>query len=456
MIDSGDFMSLIEFHFRKRVRMRFSRPVPNSLSPFAGVLLVLLLTPVVSIQETAAQNRATNLNAQPANSVEAAALEFALPAADVDALVGKTADLVMSTGAEEKDVEIARFFTGRDKSHIKSIEIKAGDDKKAKRFFVTKLFEMKVAERTYRFLYIPSLKASVIEDTDKRTEAVRKKLAMSDHLLWKDVRQEDQETYVKEHKEFLQKVGLHFSSLNMSLYETNYFLFYTDMPARQVAPYLVQLDKMNELLGKAFGFPPGHNIWRGKAVIVAFTTEAAFLEFERKFYDRTEVPGKYMGLCHNHSDGIVVVSCYRGDDPNFFGSLLVHETSHGYMHRYRSTAHIPSWVNEGIADWIAMLVVPTCKETQNRQKQAALQLRQTRSLGGQFFLTEQIDNWQYGAASAMIQLMIKASPEQFKLFFNGMKDGLTWQDSLQRAYGLTPEQLSQAYGQSIGIPALAP
>jgi hypothetical protein len=52
--------------------------------------------------------------------------------------------------------------------------------------------------------------------------------------------------------------------------------------------------------------------------------------------------------------------------------------------------------------------------------------------------------------------MLKANPEQFKLFFNGIKEGLTWQDSLQRAYGLTVEQLCQAYGQTIGIPRLTP
>lgn len=436
--------------------MKFPRPASTNACLVVIVLFALMLRLGFPAQEAAAQNRSTNRNAQPANLVEAAAMEFALTAEAVEALVGKKTDLLTTNGKYEQNVEITRFLTGRDKSHIKSIEVKDENATRPKRFFVTKLFEMTVDGKTYRFQYIPSLKAAVIEDTEKRTEAVRDKLAMSDHLLWKDARKEDQETYVKEHKEFLLKVGQHFSSLKMNFYETSYFLFYTDMPARQVAPYLIQLDKMNELLGKAFGFPPGHNIWRGKAVIVAFTSEAAFLEFERKFYDRIDAPGKYMGLAHCHGDGVVVVSCYRGDDPNFFGSLLVHETSHGYMHRYRSTAHIPSWVNEGIADWIAMLVVPTCKETQTRQKQAALQLRQTRTLGGQFFQAEHIENWQYGAASAMIQLMIKASPEQFKLFFNGIKDGLTWQDSLQRAYGLTAAQLSQAYGQSIGIPLLAP
>ncbi|MCA9015925.1 MAG: hypothetical protein KDA77_11390, partial [Planctomycetaceae bacterium] len=208
--------------------MRFPRPVFAAFIHFCLFLLVLLLTLVSPDQETAAQNRSPIRNAQPVNPVEAAAMEFALSAEAVEALVGKKADLLTSLGKFEQNVEITRFLTGRDKSHIKSLEIKAEDDNKTKRFFVTKLFEMTVEGKTYRFLYLPSLKAAVIEDTEKRTEAVRDKLAMSDHLLWKDARKEDQETYVKEHKEFLTKVGQHFSTLKMNFYETSYFLFYTD------------------------------------------------------------------------------------------------------------------------------------------------------------------------------------------------------------------------------------
>jgi len=103
-----------------------------------------------------------------------------------------------------------------------------------------------------------------------------------------------------------------------------------------------------------------------------------------------------------------------------------------------------------------MIVVPSSKEVRYRQTEAVARLRQMQTFGGQFFNSDRLDGWQYGSASAMIQLMLKASPEQFKLFFNGIKEGLTWQDSLQRAYGLTVNQLCQAYGQSIGIPLLTP
>lgn len=427
------------------------RPLPNFR--VTTTFLALLLAWHAPTAE--AQKRSTRFNAKPSNTVEAAAMEFALSAEEIDQLIGKTADVLTSNGKQEQNVEITRFFTGRDKSQIKSMEVKAENARRGKRLFATRLVEMTVDDKAYRFQYLPSLKAATIEDQSKKNAAIKDKLRSSNEQFWEEIPEEEQLKHVEEYKEFLTKVGEHFTTLNMKFYETKYFLFYTDMPAKQVAPYLIQLDKMNELLGQSFGFKPGHNIWRGKAVIVAFMGKPAFLEFEQQFYNRTET-GNAIGLCHSHGNGKVVVSCYRGNDPNFFGAVLVHETAHGYIHRYKSTVPIPTWINEGIADWIAMIIVPSSKEVRFRQTEAAARLRQMKTFGGQFFNSDRLDGWQYGSASAIIQLMLKASPEQFKLFFNGIKEGLTWQDSLQRAYGLTVEQLSQAYGQSIGIPLLTP
>ncbi len=58
---------------------------------------------------------------------------------------------------------------------------------------------------------------------------------------------------------------MHFPQLPMQFTETNFFLILSDMPAAQLAPYIRQLDQMCDSLGQAFGFPPGHNVWRGKA-----------------------------------------------------------------------------------------------------------------------------------------------------------------------------------------------
>jgi hypothetical protein len=225
------------------------------------------------------------------------------------------------------------------------------------------------------------------------------------------------------------------------------------MPAAQLAPYIRQLDQMCDSLGQAFGFPHGHNVWRGKAVFVIFIREEDFTEFEREFMEYAADTKVAQGLCHHEDDGRVTVSAYRGDNPEHFGGLLVHETAHGYMHRYKSTVFIPSWLNEGIADWITGIAIPSCKTTVYRQKEAVALLKREGTIGRTFYSTGRIEGWQYGVASSMVHLLAQR-PELFKLFFNGIKEGLSWQDSLMRAYGMTPEQLTSAYGAAIGVPNL--
>jgi len=57
---------------------------------------------------------------------------------------------------------------------------------------------------------------------------------------------------------------------------------------------------------------------------------------------------------------------------------------------------------------------------------------------------------------SLIDLLMKESGAKFSLFFNGIKEGLPWSVSLQRAYGATPEDLVKLYGRAIRVPQLTP
>ena len=113
-------------------------------------------------------------------------------------------------------------------------------------------------------------------------------------------------------------------------------------------------------------------------------------------------------------------------------------------------------MNEGIAEWVAAAIVPKegkGGEIGRRQRSGAELVRQSGRLG-MFYNLDRLSRDQYGVASSMVELLLKIHPEQFKLFFNGIKEGLKWEDSLQRAYGMTRADLTTLYGRSIGIPNL--
>ncbi len=388
------------------------------------------------------------------NALSEVLLEFALTVDQFQQLAGQTGTILTKKGKEYTNAPIEEVRLDRRKRFPSLISIGPPDGKSARRIPIRHLARLTVAETVYEPEYVKESRQYLLMNVTQRDAAAGQRLLKTRNRFWEESSPEEMEQFVNEEREFLKTVHQQFSQLNMRLYETQYFLFLTDIPANQVRPYLVQLDEMNESLGKSFGFDEGHNVWRGKAVIVAFMQEAAFHVFERQTLKNDDVAGA-QGICHSYPNGRVVVGCFRGDSPSFFGVTLVHETAHGYVHRYRSTARIPSWINEGIADWVAGLTVRSSNVVRERQQTAAGRIRLTRTLGG-FFDREHIEAWQYGLASSMVGLLASRDNDRFRRFFRDIKNGYSWQESLMRHYEMTPAQLAAAYGREFRIPQLRP
>jgi hypothetical protein len=136
---------------------------------------------------------------------------------------------------------------------------------------------------------------------------------------------------------------------------------------------------------------------------------------------------------------------------------MVHETAHGFLHRLRSNVDIPPWINEGVADWVAAIIVKNNPTVAQRQKAGLELIRQTNSLGPDFFAKDaRLSSTQYGIASNLTNFMLQIDPGRYRAFILGIKEGYTLEESLARSYGLTPGELIGNYGRSIGMPNLRP
>jgi len=244
------------------------------------------------------------------------------------------------------------------------------------------------------------------------------------------------------------------------LYETDHFLFTSNMPAEQVIPYAASLDQMYRYMCQLYGVERGEKVWLGgKAPIFAFLEKHQFDAFEERFFpDARQSLGavaNIYGLCHLSSSGEVVISCYRGDDPHDFGQMLVHETSHGFIHRYKTKARLPNWVDEGMADLVGAEMVPRSKAVRNRELAAMQRLAAQPSLGG-MLSAERIVDWQYGLASSLNRFLLQANREGYVRFIEALKEGMTWEAALGEAYASTPEVLLAHYSRWIGVAGLRP
>jgi hypothetical protein len=244
------------------------------------------------------------------------------------------------------------------------------------------------------------------------------------------------------------------------LYETEHFLFVSNIPAQQVGPYIASLDRMYDWMCRLYGVPREHKVWLGgKAPIFAFLEHGQFDAFEERYYAEAREAlhslANIYGLCHMKPTGEVVISCFRGNDPNDFAQMLVHETSHGFIHRYKTKAHLPNWVDEGMADLIGAEMAPASMAVKNREYKAILQLAQQPTLGG-MLTAERIGATQYGMASNLNRFLLQTDRNKYVRFIEALKEGQKWEDALRDTYQSTPEELLAAYGRRINVAELRP
>lgn len=370
--------------------------------------------------------------------------------------VGTKINLVLSSGKRLDDQEITTVQPGKGKNTLRALGVKALKGAKRQNLKANTIGRIQVGDKSYDLLLDSESKDYVVLDVARRNEVVSERLSAQGERLWGSSTEATQEAMLQEYKkDYLDKVKAAFPEQEFQLHETKYFLFYTDLPAEQVQGYVTSLDRMYVELGRLFGILKETNIWRGKCVVIAFEDKADFQQCEVAVMGRP-AGTQAQGLCHYYDNGKVVVTCYRGPDPVYFAHLIVHETTHGFLHLYRSTAHIPSWINEGLAEWVGSVVVTDCTAVPRRQRDAATRVQASGTMEGMFDIDTNIETWQYGLASGLAQFLIQTNPQAYGGLFTLIKEGATWQEALKELYGVTPAQLAAEYGRSIGVEVLRP
>ena len=272
-----------------------------------------------------------------------------------------------------------------------------------------------------------------------------------DPSKWGKQTKEEMAAAIVELKKFAEETRQRINQ-NLRPYETEYFLLYSDIPANDAQKWAGLLDKMYARLALLFGVPKGENIWRGKALVFVFANDADYLMFQMKMHEKTMATGT-AGMCHQYGNGDVHIAFYRQPNEMDFAHVLVHESVHGFLHRYRSPVSIPSWINEGFAELVAAEMVPRVGLTQAGTAQARQDLQTRRDLD-KMFDEEQIVAWQYSVARTLTEFMIQQNRKGYVEFVNGIKDGMTWEDALTQKYGVSLPQLVAAYGNFMGVPGL--
>lgn len=279
------------------------------------------------------------------------------------------------------------------------------------------------------------------------------RLAKSKKKLWPRLTATAVAKAMEEHHEHIAEVKKLFPKLNLNTYESPYFLVCSDLPEADVRKTLKALDSLYDELCEGFRIPTGKNIWYGKCIIHAFAAKESFLAWEEHYYKAGQT--KAGGRAHwNYGTGRVIVSVYESKQFTNFVGLLTHETTHGFLHRYLSSAEIPKWLNEGVSDWAAESVVPQYDGPRKKQLQAVDYCRQNKTIPNGFFGEDIELGWRYGMGTNLAKFLSARDKDKYREFAVGIKEGYSPEESLQRSFGLSYADLLAAYGKKIGVSEL--
>jgi len=294
---------------------------------------------------------------------------------------------------------------------------------------------------------------AILDKHQAEVAASRERMRARGVVPWPDLSAAEHAAEVAALDAFVAQVREAFPQLERSA--THEFIVATDIPPREIGPFVANLDAMHDFLCDLYGIPRGEPVWKGKCLVIAFQKEADFQAFEERFMRVAAPPGVH-GLCHQSSDGRVIMACHQGRNLDAFAHMLVHETSHGFNHRWMSPQRLPNWLNEGLAEWVGTQVVPRSRQVPAKEAQARAFMHETGSLGPGFLTADNIQPVQYGIASQLVKFLVARDRRKFAEFVRGIKEGMTAEESLQAAFKGSIDDLVAAFGGAIGVPGLKP
>ncbi|MFM1830725.1 MAG: hypothetical protein RLZZ558_1065 [Planctomycetota bacterium] len=229
--------------------------------------------------------------------------------------------------------------------------------------------------------------------------------------------------------------------------ESAYWVVYADLPQKETNELAARMDRMYLAVADMFALPRGLNLFHGKGVCVVSASEEMFRAVEMAAFGQMAVPG-VIGLCHMIGPK-VIVNAWRSDDDDAFMATLVHEATHGVMHRYGTPGRLPLWAEEGYAEFVAARSFDSSRVDAARRPQGVRFIRD----GGStlpFFLSDGGDGaWPgdqaqgYAIGYLTVCMMIDQKGAAFGEWVKEVKTGVPWQQALQRHFGVDAEGLSR-------------
>ena len=236
--------------------------------------------------------------------------------------------------------------------------------------------------------------------------------------------------------------------------ESSHFLIFTDWDKREYEFLRLNMEQAYEAVSRQFQIPTSENVFIGKLPIYMFAIQKDFQRFS-KDVDGSEVPDNVLGYYMGNNRGMGHMTMWKPKtNPAMsqaetsaaekkWARVLTHEFTHAFVARYRTNAFIPRWLNEGVAEVVALnqfprpySIYPFVRDREQKRKGSLRDIFDDKGmLGGD----------DYPVAQTVVETLQTMGGKTFLPFFNDLKDGMEPEAALQKNYKVDFKGLEEAW-----------
>lgn len=235
--------------------------------------------------------------------------------------------------------------------------------------------------------------------------------------------------------------------------ETQHFLIFTDWDSREHGFLKQQCEGAYAVLARQFQQPLDGSVFEGKLPIFMFATQKAFLRFAHEF-DEFRASETVLGYFFSSpteqghmamwKPGIgtgIGAGGSREEAMRKWGRTLIHEFAHAFIHRYKSNARVPRWLNEGTAEMISEAALPT----NNYRAKARIAAQENVDVMPLFDDSNMPGGEYYPVMMTLAECLQKQGSGKFIALFNEIKEGTDPEEALRKVYGIDHLALARGW-----------
>jgi hypothetical protein len=241
----------------------------------------------------------------------------------------------------------------------------------------------------------------------------------------------------------------------MHLVETAHFLIFSAWNWSNDASLADLCESMYLMLTQQFSVPSTESVWIGKCPIYLFWDPAHYDRFVSEIDESRALSSNMAHANGYHAtrgrfsyiviNGVSSFGVTLEQKKLEFYHVLVHETTHAFMDRYISNQPLPLWVEEGLADYIAAILVPLSEV--NRKYIAASQfgVRNPDTVTRLLDKKKELTPTEYGIAQSLVRSLVNQDRVAMVRFLRLMKEGKSDETALTESYHLTRREFVHAW-----------